>query len=272
MAQERHMSRLYQVDAFTDTPFKGNPAGVCILNEAKTEEWMLQVAAEMNLSETAFVHPITDGYSLSWFTPKTEVSLCGHATLATAHILWEEGLLQASEKAVFQTKSGTLSAKKRADSIELDFPSKEIAPTESNLDLNTALNVSPVFTGVNVKANGNLYLLEVESQGIVEALKPDFVQLAKTDARAVIVTSRSEGGAYDFVSRFFAPAVGIDEDPVTGSSHCYLTPYWAARLGKKRLTGFQASRRTGTIICSLEGDRVILRGKAVTIFRAELVV
>lgn len=264
------MIRLFQVDAFTDTPFKGNPAGVCILNEARAEEWMLKVAAEMNLSETAFVQPMAKGYSLRWFTPKTEVSLCGHATLATAHILFEEGLLKKTEEAIFQTKSGILRAKWRTDSIELDFPSKEITPTEGNPDLNKALSISPAFTGVNARANGKLYRLEVASQGIVEELEPDFAQLSKADARAVIVTSRSYSGAYDFVSRFFAPAIGINEDPVTGSSHCYLTPYWAAKLGKKQLTGYQASRRTGVIVCRWEGDRVLLSGKAVTIFRAEL--
>lgn len=264
------MITLCQVDAFSAVPFKGNPAGVCVLERVMPDEWMLHLAEEMNLSETAFVLKKSRCYSLRWFTPKTEVSLCGHATLATAHILWELGILKDNEEAVFETKSGILRARKEGVAIEMDFPARIVEPIAENRDLNRSLGVSPVFTGLYAKENGNVYLLEVETDRVVKEMSPDFGLLLMTDARAVIVTSRSTQAEYDFISRFFAPAVGINEDPVTGSAHCYLTPYWTQKMGKTEMKAFQASRRTGEIGCRLMGDRVVLQGQAVTIFRAEL--
>jgi PhzF family phenazine biosynthesis protein len=263
--------KIFQVDAFTDTPFKGNPAAVCLMEGEKSEAWMQSVAMEMNLSETAFVQREDHGFRLRWFTPVTEVSLCGHATLAAAHVLWEEGL-DTREEAVFHTTSGVLTARKADLWIELDFPSRRVVRAEKNPRLNEALGASPLYTGRFETPNGLMFLLEIEGEDAVSNLKPDFGALVLAGARAVIVTSRSSRPEYDFCSRFFAPGVGINEDPVTGSAHCYLTPYWADKLGKQDLVGFQSSRRSGVVGCSLHGERVRLRGKALTIFRGELVV
>lgn len=264
--------KLFQVDAFAEEPFTGNPAGVCLLDEAKPESWMLLVAREMNLSEIAFLIPQGTSYNLRWFTPKTEVSLCGHATLASAHVIWEEKLIANTETIAFMTKSGVLHARRDGDNIEMDFPSRQVLPVQHNHELNQALKIAPTFTGKYSVPDGDLYLLEVDSDQSVKAIVPNYQQLLSSRARAVIVTSPSSDSRYDFVSRFFAPAVGIDEDPVTGSAHCYLTPYWGSRLGKKELLGYQASERTGIIKCKWAGDRVSLGGKAVTVFRAELLV
>ncbi len=264
---------VYQVDSFTNKPFQGNPAGVCVVDEPLADALMQSIAAEMNLSETAFL--LREGecsFRLRWFTPATEVSLCGHATLASAHILWEEGYLEPEREAVFNTKSGRLTARKKSDWIEMDFPLRRVTPVEPPENVVDALGVRPIYAGAYKKPSGSTYLLEVESENEIVALRPDFRRLAQTDARSVIVTSRAEGKPYDFVSRFFAPAVGIDEDPVTGSAHCYLTPYWSEKLAKRELTGFQASRRTGIVRCSMQENRVLLAGQAVTVLRAELTV
>ncbi|MBI5301422.1 MAG: PhzF family phenazine biosynthesis protein [Chloroflexi bacterium] len=261
--------KIYQVDAFTDQPFRGNPACVCVMNESQPDDWMRSLAQEMNLSETAFLLKQESDFSLRWFTPKREVSLCGHATLATAHILYEEQYLKIEEPARFHTQSGLLIAKKNGAQIEMDFPARFTVTVEANLDLNHALGTTPKFTH-KASARNDVYLIEVESEQIVRDLAPDFALLANSGIRAVIVTSRSQTSDYDFVSRYFAPGVGVNEDPVTGSAHCYLAPYWETRLSKKSLIGFQASARTGIIECEWNGDRVILRGKAVTIFRGEL--
>jgi PhzF family phenazine biosynthesis protein len=259
--------RLLQIDAFTSEPFRGNPAAVCFLDRERDDEWMGNVAAEMNLSETAFLLPRDDGWSLRWFTPAVEVELCGHATLASAHALWEEGRLAASDTARFHTKSGLLTAEHSGDWIELDFPAKaeeEIAPPAGLLD---ALGTTHALY---VGRNQFDYLVELHSEGEVRALHPDFAVLRQLPVRGVIVTSRATRDDADFVSRFFAPGVGVDEDPVTGSAHCCLTPFWAARLGKNELRAWQASARGGMLRVRLAGDRVKLAGHAVTVLRGEL--
>jgi PhzF family phenazine biosynthesis protein len=263
--------KLFQVDAFADRPFAGNPAGVCVLSDKRPDSWMLNVAREMNLSETAFLLRERDGYSLRWFTPKTEVSLCGHATLASAHILWEEKLEAEDTTLRFHTKSGTLQARKAGGRVEMDFPARMVESADDNSEINESLQVSPVsvYTGKYI-TNGDLFLLEVESEDIVRRIAPDYQRLLSTNALGVIVTSRSSDPKYDFVSRFFAPAVGINEDPVTGVAHCYLTPYWGTRLGKKEMVGYQVSERSGIIHCTWENERVWLGGNATTVFKAEL--
>jgi PhzF family phenazine biosynthesis protein len=258
--------RLVQVDAFTSEPFRGNPAAVCILDRERDAGWMQAVAAEMNLAETAFLLRQSDGFSLRWFTPAVEVALCGHATLASAHVLWSEGVLE-DDVARFHTKSGLLTATRRAELIELDFPAtpeERTAPPEGLLE---SLGIaSPRYVGRN-KFD---FLVEVDSEDDVRALNPDHAGLRKLPMRGVIVTSR--GKEHDFVSRFFAPGSGIDEDPVTGSAHCCLAPFWASRLGKNEFVAYQASARGGIVRVRLDGDRVKLGGRAVTVLRGELVV
>ena len=258
---------IVQVDAFTNKPFAGNPAGVCILPAPRDEGWMQDVAQEMNLAETAFLHRKNDGYRLRWFTPTVEVALCGHATLASAHVLWEGGHLTASTPARFHTLSGLLTAERRGAWIELDFPAMAAAPTEPPPGLLNALCVQPRAVG----RSRFDYLVEVDSEDTVRHLAPDFAALGRIDARGVIVTSRASTPGFDFVSRFFAPASGINEDPATGSSHCTLAPHWSERLGKTELVAYQASSRGGVVRTRLQGDRVILGGQAVTVLRGELV-
>ena len=224
----------------------------------------------MNLSETAFLTPETDFYNLRWFTPITEVSLCGHATLASAHVIWEEKLEPETKSIVFHTKSGVLRARMAGKIVEMDFPARDIQKVDNNEELNLSLGISPVFTGKYSIGDGDLYLLEVESDGIIRNIRPNYQRILSSTARAVIVTSVSSEKNYDFISRFFAPAVGINEDPVTGSAHCYLTPYWGAKLGKNDLVGYQASERTGVIQCKWMGDRVSIGGEAVTVLKGEL--
>ena len=258
--------RLLQIDAFTDQPFRGNPAVVCLLDSKREDQWMQSVGAEMNLSETAFLLRREDGYSLRWFTPAVEVDLCGHATLASAHALFAEGLLKPNETARFHTRSGLLTATRNGEWIELDFPATPAETSEPAPGLLEALGVT---NATYVGKNKFDYIIELPTQVDVLSVNPDYARLREVDARGVIVTTRG-AGEHDFISRFFAPAVGVDEDPVTGSAHCCLTPYWAERLGKKELVGFQASKRGGLLRVRLEGDRVKLGGKAVTIFRGEL--
>jgi len=257
---------IYQVDAFTDRPFAGNPAAVCLLPEAGDERWMGAVAREMNLSETAFLVRQDDEYSLRWFTPTVEVDLCGHATLASAHILWETGNLQADQQARFYTRSGVLTAERRGNWIELDFPATPAEPAPLPAGLQEALGVPIRYVGKNRFD----YLLELESESAVRKLKPDFNLLGRVPARGVIVTSRSEASEFDFVSRFFAPQSGVNEDPVTGSAHCCLGPFWGERLGKQELVAYQASARGGIVKVRLAGARVKLGGQAVTVLRGEL--
>jgi PhzF family phenazine biosynthesis protein len=258
--------KIVQVDAFTNRAFAGNPAAVCILEKPASVEWMKNVAREMNLAETAFLVPRGEQFDLRWFTPMVEVKLCGHATLASAHVLWEDGHLPVYAQARFDTLSGILTAYLEDGWIRLDFPAKlseEVAPPSGLLE---ALGVSNrVFVGKNVFD----YLVEIDSEDELRKLDPDLTQLAKVEARGVIVTARSK--EYDFVSRFFAPAVGVPEDPVTGSAHCALTPYWSAKLSKKDMIAFQASARGGMMKVSMRDDRVWMSGQAVTVLRGELV-
>lgn len=257
-----------QVDAFADRPFTGNPAAVCILDAARDAAWMQTVAREMNLSETAFLVKNGRGYTLRWFTPAVEVDLCGHATLASAHVLWEQGVLKPDETAIFETRSGELTAKKKGSWIELNFPASQITPEPALREtIEAALGAKSLFVG----RSRFDFLVEIESEDAVRALKPDAGKVGRLEARGLIVTSRASGSGYDFVSRFFAPGVGVDEDPVTGSAHCALGPYWKEKLGRDGLVGFQASARGGIVRTRCEGDRVILSGQAVTVFRGELV-
>jgi PhzF family phenazine biosynthesis protein len=259
--------RIYQVDAFTNRAFAGNPAAVCILPVPAPEAWMRNVAREMNLSETAFLVPKEEGFHLRWFTPTVEVELCGHATLASAHILWETGVLGRDKQARFHTLSGLLTAERQGDWIELDFPAKPEEPATPWDELVTGLGITPRYVG---KSQFD-YLVEADSEQTVRNLDPDFTLLKRTKARGVIVTARAEGGEFDFVSRFLAPGAGIDEDPVTGSAHCVLGPFWAKRLGKTEFVAYQASARGGVVRVRLVGNRVKLGGQAVTVMRGELI-
>jgi PhzF family phenazine biosynthesis protein len=258
--------RIVQVDAFTDTPFRGNPAAVCVVHEPASDLWMQLVAREMNLAETAFLHRRSDGFDLRWFTPTVEVDLCGHATLASAHVLWEDGHLKPAEQARFHTRSGLLTADRQGAWIEMDFPAKREQPAPAPPGLAEALGAAPKYVGRNQFD----YLVEVDSEETVRQLTPDHMAVAKLPVRGVIVTSRASTRDFDFVSRFFAPGSGIPEDPVTGSSHCALGPFWGARLGKTEMLGYQASPRGGVVRVRLEGERVLLGGQAVTVFRGEL--
>lgn len=259
---------IYQVDAFAERPFEGNPAAVCVLAAEPSAQWMQSVAAEMNLAETAFVQPRSDGYSLRWFTPAIEVDLCGHATLASAHALWSEGHADSSQPLRFHTRSGTLTCSRADGMISLDFPATPAVDTDPPPGLLDALGVrQPSFIG---KTKFDKFLL-LDSESTVRALEPDFRALRGiAGMRGVIVTSPSSDARFDFISRYFAPAAGIDEDPVTGSAHCALAPFWARRLNKTTMTAFQASRRGGIVHVRVQGDRVILSGKAITILRGEL--
>jgi PhzF family phenazine biosynthesis protein len=259
---------IYQVDAFTDKPYKGNPAAVCLLEETREDAWMQAVANENNLSETAFMIPENDGYKLRWFTPKNEVKLCGHATLASAHILYKEKLLPLNRQARFFTLSGLLTASYHEDTglIELDFPATTVIPCEAPCGLVESLGVKPIFIG----RSDDDYLIEVSSEDEVKEAAPDFGRLIQVSCRGVIVTALSASKNYDFISRFFAPAVGVNEDPVTGSAHCRLTPYWQAKLKKNEFIAYQASKRGGFLQLLAAGDRVRIRGKAVTVLKGEL--
>jgi PhzF family phenazine biosynthesis protein len=259
---------LFQVDAFTEAPFQGNPAGVCLLAKPAEDVWMQKVAAEMNLAETAFPLAEGDGFRLRWFTPKVEVKLCGHATLATAHVLWERGILQPGREARFQTLSGLLTARRDGELIELDFPARPPLPRPPDWAdaVVGALGVKPVAIAMSAED----ILFEAADERAVLSVAPDFATLRSLPARGVIVTSRSSDKRYDFVSRFFAPAVGVDEDPVTGSSHTVLVPYWAAKLKKKEFTAYQASARGGVLHLRHAGDRVKIAGRAVTVIAGEL--
>ena len=256
------------VDAFTDRPFKGNQAAVCLLDKRRSTGWMQDVAAEMNLAETAFVEARGKKVRLRWFTPTVEMPLCGHATLAAAHVLWSEKKCAAREPIRFATMSGTLTATKRRDLIELDFPAEPATAVACPAGLAEALGETPVWFGRNRLD----YIAEVASEARVRELQPDLKALSTFDSRGVMVTARSSSKRYDFISRFFAPRVGIPEDPVTGSAHCCLAPYWGSKLNKTAMVGFQASPRGGSVRVELAGDRVKLSGGAVTVYRGTLMV
>jgi PhzF family phenazine biosynthesis protein len=260
--------RIYTVDSFTNQFFKGNPAGVCVLGNPVPDAWMQSLAAEMRHSETAFLLGGEDGepYSLRWFTPSVEVALCGHATLATAHVLYSTETVP--ETLEFSTKSGILSTTRdKSGLITMDFPVKVLREVSPPPGLIEALGVKPLWTGKNVWD----YLVEVESEEAVRAVSPDFRALEAVDARGIIVTARaSQSSDADYVSRFFAPRVGVPEDPVTGSAHCALAPYWSGKLGSDALVGAQLSERGGVVRTTMRGDRVELAGHAVTILSGEL--
>ena len=256
---------LYVVDAFTNRQFAGNPAAVCLLPRVRDAAWMQLVAREMNLSETAFLHPVADGFSLRWFTPTTEVELCGHATLASAHVLWKTNGVPANQPARFQTKSGWLTCRWAGDWIEMDFPALTAKTAKPPLALIDGLKVAPVFIGFT----GCRWLVEVANERTVRATRPDFQRLGELAAGRVIVTAPSDVPEFDFVSRFFAPASGINEDPVTGSAHCALGPYWQTKFGKTDFVAYQASARGGVVKVSVRGPRVLLSGQAVTVSRVE---
>jgi len=254
------------VDAFADRPFAGNPAAVCVLSRPADEQWMKNVAREMNLSETAFLHPLPDGeYALRWLTPNVEVDLCGHATLASAHVLWDEGHAPNDAPLRFSTRSGILKADRRGSEIALNFPALPVDPIDVPEGLTRVLGaevVSAWSTGMDL-------LIELRDEATVRGVNPDLAALATLPVRGVIVTSKAK--ETDFVSRFFAPQSGVPEDPVTGSAHCALAVFWGDRLGRDAMVGYQASERGGTVKVRREGDRVELIGRAVTIWRGELI-
>lgn len=254
------------VDAFADAAFSGNPAAVCLSDGPRPPDWMQKVANEMNLSETAFPVREGDDWRLRWFTPAVEVDLCGHATLAAAHALWQTGRVPAGAAIRFRSKSGALTAHPDGDWISLDFPAHAVTRREPPPALLEALGLTPAFVG----HTGTDFLCELPTDAAVAAIRPDYRRLGQVMTRGVIVTAKSDRPGTDFVSRFFAPAVGIPEDPVTGSAHCALGPYWAEKLGKTDLVGYQASRRGGVVKVTVGGDRVRLAGRAVTVLRGEL--
>lgn len=292
--------RIFQVDAFADRSFRGNPAGVCLLDEARPDEWCQAVAAEMNLPETAFVARGEDRFPLRWFTPTVEVALCGHATLASAHVLWEAGEVEAGDHIVFDTLSGPLDARRIDDVIMLDFPADppfggapgtategpRAAPTSRRADDDAEpgggggdgplLDLPAVVDALGTEAvwwgRSRLFgVVEVASEDAVRGLAPDLRAVGRASAVGVVVTARADPGqAYDVVSRVFAPSLGIDEDPVTGSAHCVIGPLWSGRLGRAELVGYQASARGGFVRIRCRGDRVELGGGAVTFLRGTI--
>jgi predicted PhzF superfamily epimerase YddE/YHI9 len=260
------MTRIFLVDAFTDSPFSGNPAAVCPLHGEWEDVRMQKLAAELHAPETAFFYPQGDHYILRWFSPRMEVELCGHATLAAAHVIWEQGVAPLNRLLRFFSRSGLLSAWKENEWITLDFPAEPSVVADPPPGLAEALGAVPAWVGKNRFD----YLGVFESADEVKSLRPDFSRLARIPARGVIVTAPGTGQGQDFVSRFFAPALGIDEDQVTGSAHCALGPYWSSRLHKDVLVGFQASERGGTVRVSVLGERVAIAGQAVTVMCGDL--
>lgn len=259
---------IFHVDSFTVKPFKGNPAGVCLLEQPRDDAWMQAIATEMRLSETAFLSPKGNDYNLRWFTPSTEVDLCGHATLASAHILFELGFYDPDETIFFHTKSGVITATFDHGTIELDMPLIQPVPAESTPLLEEILGQAPL--AVAHSEDKAILLAEIADQTAVEAFEPDFKKIASFEETDLIITAQATDGKFDFVSRFFSPRTGIPEDPVTGLGHCILTPYWAPKLNKDKLVAYQASSRGGTVWCRLGKDRVYLAGKAVTLFSGEI--
>jgi PhzF family phenazine biosynthesis protein len=257
---------LWIVDAFTHQPFSGNPAAVCLLTQEADSVWMQKLAGEMNLSETAFVWPEANGYRLRWMTPKCEVDLCGHATLAAAYVLWETETALPASPITFHTRSGALTASPDDGWIVLDFPALPSTPQTPPDVLSEALGVHPVWAGTY----GMDWLLELENETEAAQLRPNFTLLKQAGLRGCAVTAPSSNPEYDFVSRFFAPSAGVDEDPVTGSMHCGLAPYWAAKLGRPTVTGRQISARGGTVRCSVVGLRVLLKGRAAAVVQGRL--
>jgi PhzF family phenazine biosynthesis protein len=254
--------RQYQVDAFASRAFEGNPAAVCPLERWLDDDLLQAIAEENNLSETAFFVPSDKGFGLRWFTPASEVDLCGHATLAAAHVLFAH-LGHPGDGISFETRSGALSVKRKGDLLEMDFPARPPTPCASFELLARALGQQPLEV---LRADD--YMAVFDNEAAIRGIKPDFFLLGTLDLRGVIITA--PGDSHDFVSRFFAPRLGILEDPVTGSAHCTVTPYWAGRLGQRLLSARQVSKRGGSILCELHDDRVLLSGAAVTFMQAEI--
>lgn len=270
-------TEIFQVDAFARGPFTGNPAAVCFLEDAKPESWMQSVATEMNLSETAYVRSAdptrgAKAFHLQWFTPVREVDLCGHATLATAHVLRESGRVATGEPIVFHTRSGDLRAQTLDEQVEMDFPAVPTRPVTLPEGVRATLGVAPVHCELTTGAREGNFVVELASEAAVRAVEPSFQELARAHDGGVIVTARADAADHDFVSRYFVPALGVDEDPVTGSAHCSLAPYWATRLERTSLVGYQASARGGEVRTRVDGDRVHLAGHATTVFRGVLAV
>ena len=262
---------ILQVDAFTDHLFGGNPAAVCVLPGAASADWMQAVATEMNLSETAFLYPVEDGYQLRWFTPAAEVDLCGHATLATAHVLWSEGYLAAAQEARFHTRSGLLTATLAEGWITLNFPVQPVTSVSTTPELlKTLRGLKPESIGRSGETGEANFLVELESEAYVRSLQPDFSMMKTLPVQGVIVTSTADDPAFDFVSRYFAPAVGVNEDPVTGSTHCSLAPYWQDKLGKSSFLAQQVSARGGLLKVECQRERVLISGQAVTVLKGML--
>ena len=261
-------AELHLVDAFTSTPFHGNTAGVCIPDGPADAAWMQQVAAELKHSETAFLFPEGESWNLRWFTPAKEVELCGHATLAAAFVLWETGRVPRDRAIAFETLSGTLTIRQDGDWISMDFPAEPAAASVPVPGLGEALGAEPLYTG----RNRFDLLVELPLADDVCSLEPDMGALSAVHARGIIVTAASDLPHFDFVSRFFAPSAGIPEDPVTGSAHCCLAPYWGEKLNKTEMTGFQCSPRGGSVRVALNGDRVVLKGHAVHVISGTLLI
>ncbi len=257
---------LFQVDAFTDVAFHGNPAAVCLLSEPAADDWMQNLAAEMNLSETAYLLPEGEAWRLRWFTPTTEVDLCGHATLASAFVLFTQDPRLRESALLFHTRSGDLRARWVEGAVELDFPAMQPLPYDAPSDVTAVLGIQPLAA----VCSGHYYLFEVAEAQVVRELAPDFAALRETGLPEVMVTAKSDVPDYDFISRFFAPLLGVDEDPVTGSAHCLLTPFWADKLGRRSLRAYQASARGGSLDLKLQEGRVLIRGTACMIFEADL--
>jgi predicted PhzF superfamily epimerase YddE/YHI9 len=258
---------IVQVDAFTDRPFRGNPAAVCVLDRPRPDDWLAAVAREMNLSETAFLERRADGWSLRWFTPAVEVELCGHATLASAHALWEAGLAAPDETLRFHTRSGKLTARRDPAGVILDFPAEPAIAQPPPAGLLDALGMARAEATARNRFD---WLVQADTATQVRGLQPDMAELARIETRGVVVTALADDDSHDFVSRWFGPRVGVNEDPVTGSAHCCLGPWWATRLGRDQLRGYQASARGGTVGVHVRAGRVELIGQAVTVLRGEL--
>lgn len=256
----------FQVDAFTDIPFKGNPAAVCLLTNEIPDDLMQRIAMENNLAETAFVLRLEAGFSLRWFTPTVEIKLCGHGTLATAHVLWQEGVLTQEERADFHTLSGLLTVTKAGEWLQLNFPKYSFSKVDPHPEMIEVLGISPVHS---VLADDGRYVIEVQNESQLLSVNPDFSILKNYPSVAVTCVANNDS-PYDFISRSFAPSHGVNEDHVTGSSHCALVPYWAEKLGKKELFAFQSSARGGELKLKLDGDRILIEGKAVTVIKGIL--
>lgn len=264
---------LWQVNAFADKPFSGNPAAVCLLPSYPNDQWLQQVAAEMNLSETSFVVPTEEAnrFHLRWFTPTTEVDLCGHATLAAAHVLIEQNLIPHEHPIRFQTRSGELRCLRSGSGITLDFPVSTIDDNVDEATKRALLAALGLKEAIVLRATFDLLVIVNEAQ-TVQSLKPSFNELESIATRGIMVTALSQSVGIDFISRFFAPRYGINEDPVTGSAHCCLAPYWGKCLSRTSLVGYQASSRGGTVQCTVASDRVLLTGDAVTVWEGTLLV